>query len=68
MPSAASWTDLEIFILSENGSQTEKDKYTNITCVWNLKKKDKNELIDKTGTDSPVFERPTYGYQRRNVG
>ena len=49
---AATWMDPDIFILSEV-SQIEKDKYMNITYVWNLKKKkDTNELIDKTGTDS----------------
>ena len=36
MPSAATWVDLEIFILTE-ASQTEKDKY-HITYMWNLKK------------------------------
>ena len=35
---AATWMDPDIFILSEV-SQTEKDKYMNITYVWNLKKK-----------------------------
>ena len=33
---AATWMDLEIIILSEV-SQTEKDKYRDITCTWNLK-------------------------------
>ena len=33
---AATWMDLEIIILSEV-SQTEKDKYRDITCMWNLK-------------------------------
>ena len=52
MPFAATWMDLDIFILSEV-SQTEKDKYMNITYMWNLKNKnDTNELIDKTRTDS----------------
>ena len=37
MPSAATWIDLEIIILSEV-SQKEKDKYRNITYVQNLKK------------------------------
>ena len=45
MPFAATWTDLEIIILSEV-SQTEKDKYHMI------KKNDTNELIYKTETDS----------------
>ena len=38
MPSAATWMDLEVVILSEV-SQTEKDKYHDITYMWNLKKK-----------------------------
>ena len=38
MPFAATWMDLDIFILSEV-SQTEKDKYMNIIYMWNLKKK-----------------------------
>ena len=50
MPFAATWMDLEIIILSEV-SQTEKDKYHGITCVWNLKN-DTNELIYKTEIDS----------------
>ena len=36
MPSAATWLDLESLIPSEV-SQTEKDKYHDITPVWNLK-------------------------------
>ena len=38
MPLAATWTDLEIIIRSEV-SQKEKDKYHDITYMWNLKKK-----------------------------
>ena len=46
MPSAATWMDPEIIILSEV-SQTEKDKYhLIITYMWNLKN-DTNELIYK---------------------
>ena len=37
MPFAMTWSDLEIVILSEV-SQKEKDKYHDITCMWNLKK------------------------------
>ena len=45
MPFAATWMDLDIFILSEV-SQTEKDKYMNIIYMWNLKKKnDADEII-----------------------
>ena len=49
MPSAATWMNLEIIILSEV-SQKEKDKYF-ITYMWNLKN-GKNELIYRTETDS----------------
>ena len=38
MPSAATWMDLEIIILSEV-NQTEKDIPCDITYMWNLKKK-----------------------------
>ena len=52
MPFAAPWMDLEIIILSEV-SQTEKDKYHDVTYMQNLKKKnDTNELIYKTEIDS----------------
>ena len=36
MPFVATWMDLEMIILSEV-SQTEKDKYHEITFMWNLK-------------------------------
>ena len=42
--------DLEIIILSEV-NQTEKDKYHDVTYIWNLKY-DTNELIYETETDS----------------
>ena len=61
MPCAATLMDLEMIILSEV-SQTEKDKYHDITYMWNLKKmiqrtylQNRNRLIDR---------RKTYGYQR----
>ena len=47
MPFAATWMDLETVILSEV-SQTEKDKYHDITYMWNLKKNHTNEPIQKT--------------------
>ena len=49
MPFAATWMELETFILSEI-SQEEKDKYY-ITYMWNLKC-GPNEPIYKTETDS----------------
>ena len=50
MPFAATWMELEIFILSEV-SQKEKDNPYDITYMWNLKY-DTNELIYETETDS----------------
>ena len=47
---AAIWVDLERMILSEL-SQMEKDKYHEITYIWNLKS-DTNEHICKTEMDS----------------
>ena len=52
MPCAATQMDLEIVILSKV-SQTEKEKYSDIPYMWNLKKKnDTNELTCKTERDS----------------
>ena len=51
MPFAASRMDLEIIILSEV-SQRERQIPYDVTCMWNLKKADTDELICKTGTDS----------------
>ena len=45
MPFTATWMDLEIIILSK-----VKDKH--ITYMWNLKKKETNELIYKTEIDT----------------
>ena len=53
MLSAATWMNLEMIILNE-GSQTEKEKYTGY-CSYaesKKKKKDTNELIHKTEADS----------------
>ena len=52
MPFAATWTDLEIVILSEI-SQTEKGKYHMISlkCGIQKKKNDTDELIYKEKTD-----------------
>ena len=46
------WIDLEGIMLSEI-SQTEKDKYSVITYMWNLKNKTNNEY-NKTETDSQI--------------
>ena len=53
MPSAGTWKDLEIIILSEV-SQTEKDKYGMITRVWNLSY-DTKEYVNRTETDSQTW-------------
>ena len=50
MPFAATWTDLEMIILSEE-SQTERQIPYDITYMQNLKY-DPNELIQKTEIDS----------------
>ena len=53
MPSAATGMDLEIVILSEV-SQTEKDGYHDITCMWNLKKMVQMVLIYKIKIESQM--------------
>ena len=47
IPSAATWMDLEIAILSEVKSERERQIY-DIAYMWNLKNRVKNELIYKT--------------------
>ena len=64
MPSAATWMDLEIIILSEVG-QTEKDKYHMIfVYMWNLKKQykltylqNRNRPTKKTNLQLPKGKR-----------
>ena len=57
--------DLEIIILSEV-SQTEKDNLIlDIVYMWNLKK-DTNELICRTETDSQTLK-TNYGYRMGEV-
>ena len=51
MPFAATWMDLEIIILSEVKSDTERQISHDITYMWNLKK-GTNELIYKTEVES----------------
>ena len=55
IPVAATWMELEIIMLGEV-SQTEKDKHDMRSYMWNLKKKDTNELICKTETDSQILK------------
>ena len=47
MPFAATWTQLEIIILSES----EREIPYNITYMWNLKY-NTNEFVHKSETDS----------------
>ena len=51
----ATWMDLEIIILSAV-SQTTKDKHYMISFICGLLKKDKNELICRTETDSKTLK------------
>ena len=48
MPSAVTWMDLEIVILSEV-SQEEKDKYHMILLICGIQKK-------KKGTNKPIYK------------
>ena len=57
--------DLEIIILSEV-RQTEKDKYHDITYMWNLKN-DTNELIYKTEID-PQTQKTNLWLPKREGG
>ena len=62
MPFAATWMDLEIIILMTEVS--ERQTSYDITYMWNLKK-DTNELICRTATDSDLNQ--TCSYQRGQV-
>ena len=53
MPFAETWMNLEIIILSD--SQDRKDKYHMILFIWGILKKDTNELIWRTETDSQTL-------------
>ena len=53
MPFAATWMDLEMIIQSEV-SQREKDKCHMILLVCGSNKKDINELIYQTETDTDL--------------
>ena len=54
MPSAATWMELEIIILTEV-SQRERQISYDITYIYNLKK-NKNEHIYKTERDSQTLK------------
>ena len=62
MSFAITWMDLEIITLCEL-SMPDKDKYHMILLVWNIKKRDTNELIYKTEIDIQRQKR-NFGYQR----
>ena len=53
MPSAATWVDLEIIILSKV-SQTEKDKYHIISLTCGIQKNGTDESICKTEIESQM--------------
>ena len=54
MPSAATWMDLAIIVLSEL-SQTEKDKYHIISLIYGIFfKKHKNKHLQKRLTDLEI--------------
>ena len=55
---AATWKDLEIIRLSKV-RQIERQIFYDINYVWNLKKKDANELIYKTEINSQTEDKLT---------
>ena len=61
MPSAATWTDLEITI-----QVRQRQISYDITYMWNLKKKKKNIFTKQK--QIPRHGKQTYGYQRGNMG
>ena len=54
-PFATTQVDMEIIILSEV-SQTEKDKYHDVTYPWNIKKNCTNELVYEAEIKSQLQE------------
>ena len=64
---AATRMDLEIIILSESSSKTERERQIPyITYMWNLNY-EPNELIFETEAGSQI-QRTDFGYQRRRDG
>ena len=45
-----------------------KDKYHDITCMWNFLKKDINEFICRTETDSQTLKTNSWLPKRTGVG
>ena len=62
MPYAATWMDLEIVILSEVKSDTERQISYDIAYLWNLKKRVQMNLFTKQ-KQSHGCRKQTYGYQ-----
>ena len=65
MPSAATWMDLEIIILSQT-SQKEKETPHDSTYTWNLKY-NKNEYMYEAEADSQT-QRTNMWVPRQGVG
>ena len=65
MPFAATWMDLEIFILSEV-SQTEKDECM-ISLIWGIKYRMIQMNVFTKQKQTHRSQNQTYGYQRGNV-
>ena len=62
MPFAATWMDLEIFILSEVKSDRERQISYDISYMWNLKRRVPMNLSTKQ-KQSYRCRKQTYGYQ-----
>ena len=52
---AATWMDLEIIMLSEV-SQTMRHQHPMLSLTCGILKKGHNELLHRTGTDSPTLK------------
>jgi len=68
MLSAATWMNLEMIILNE-GSQTEKEKYTGYCSYAESKKKKKKIRMNLSARQKQTHRhrKPTYSCQRRKV-
>ena len=60
MPFSATWMDLEIILLNEVSQRMTS--VCEITCMWNLIKKDTKALYNKTETNSR-FQNKSYFYR-----
>ena len=67
MLSAATWMNLEMIILNE-GSQTEKEKYTGYCSYAESKKKKKIQMnLSTRQKQTHRHRKPTYSCKRRKV-